>query len=939
MSSRRPARVTQPSQSHQATSSRVQTSSLRADNLPTKSLPTRDVEPDDAVEDSPRELLPGVQRSCVWHKDNGLVVCTGVRTLPVNITDSSSTKYTLARILKDDLVYYAFYMKVPEFTGRLLQPLRVPLDRIRSKFITKTGNAKFCLDPALRKKWWVLESDLVTVANTLRRKHKDLTMPFVKFPELPHEHNYHRNFDSADEVLKSVESALASFHLLTAFVAFFFTVWLRHYRDEAFDDALRVLHEAGYSYSWLNQLLETSCCDFTPNRRVGGYINPYTTHWGPYINRFSYAGVPVWITWNKQYLSVWPSDPGMTNKYLPPNELILMAQRREAVFDMPLPVPYAPPPTNISSAWDDPPSDHVEADFSLTANLTSGPPPPPPFAIAADDGEASEAPAVASSNPSCHVEKNSRQKPGENYDAFFARMLESYNAAVSKENEKEKQRRESLEAAARKGSFGKKSTMFIWEQDEAVPTFWRRTRVLKDDFDSEWRCYTPNQRRFWGHKNEWDLCEALPKSPPAGPRQETESEIEDREDREEMQEIVPRVDTVEELQAPEADEFQYPFSSFIRFLKRRYGFSADSDETWNEHFHVATTPLSKDQFTRVYQALNYPLPQNDVQLAKLSVVDFYNTISRSDLNSDSLSLQWDLRRTSPLTKTVQQLPIQVICVPYVLKGATDLTFHTETNVNPTCLYVLMPRFTSRDTSPWYIATTHATTVLLVYREGWTTMSEICRGLLELGTPFRTVVRRPTSSRKKMADWRYRSSGVGRRLAGFKPTQDDYRDYVDRRNLLLQSPRGRAVRLRGGIIGRIAMEVVPDIDVLDGPNFEDEIVGSDDHYDYVDDALDRDALDIVSGVYHVAMDPKSKDHIALPSYWPKNHSWYKTGLASNEWAPKSEEWYLARLAKFEGGTLEIEIGRYWNKMLKYHRSYTTKIIRGSERLAAEYIAKS
>jgi len=185
----------------------------------------------------------------------------------------------------------------------------------------------------------------------------------------------------------------------------------------------------------------------------------------------------------------------------------------------------------------------------------------------------------------------------------------------------------------------------------------------------------------------------------------------------------------------------------------------------------------------------------------------------------------------------------------------------------------------------------------------------------------------------------KSHALGIRHPGFVPAQADFDAYLEERDRILQSPSGRALRLRGGIVGRIAADVVPEVRVLDGPSDADEIVGSFGDTVFVDDGIDLETLDVVCGVYYVKVLISSDKAFTHSSFWPKQWVWESTGLSGDQWLPEAEAFYQVRLANFKAKTFEIKGSTYWKGKTMFHHTHTRRILRGSERLSAEYISLS
>ena len=96
-----------------------------------------------------------------------------------------------------------------------------------------------------------------------------------------------------------------------------------------------------------------------------------------------------------------------------------------------------------------------------------------------------------------------------------------------------------------------------------------------------------------------------------------------------------------------------------------------------------------------------------------------------------------------------------------------------------------------------------------------------------------------------------------RKAGYKANFCDYREYETQLKIFLQQPRARAALLKGGIVWRLAKQIMNDHlnnDTLLGPS-EDFVLGGYLHLDangpqLRDDHLSDTELDFICGVYPV-----------------------------------------------------------------------------------------
>ncbi|KAF8956796.1 hypothetical protein BDZ97DRAFT_1670926, partial [Flammula alnicola] len=172
-----------------------------------------------------------------------------------------------------------------------------------------------------------------------------------------------------------------------------------------------------------------------------------------------------------------------------------------------------------------------------------------------------------------------------------------------------------------------------------------------------------------------------------------------------------------------------------------------------------------------------------------------------------------------------------------------------------------------------IATSDPSTVLLIFREKWQTVDVIARELVRRGVPFNTVA--AVEAPPPLYPNPRPSIGLGCRPETYAPTQEDYLQYLRVRENLLRGPKGRAALLHGGIIARIARDVLEASTVLDGPSSHGNVIGRFNRFTLVDDQLTENDKDIICGVYFVqtASVPKGMEESfvdgtrAQLSWWP------------------------------------------------------------------------
>lgn len=703
----------------------------------------------------------------MWHSVSGLVVSPFSRTLPsAVVSDPHSNRpedWMKPRLLQDDNVYFAFYPRRPIHRGELFSVLAVSRDELSRSIVVVGENSKsprYALDPSIQSRWKSLETPLLEVAQTLYETHPEKAkFPLISFPRWPHQYGYDNSHSSKDVAYHCAKKSLAAFSMLVAFTTFVLSLWLTEYEDDCFSAAFTFLAQRkrdALPRVWLEYLKDSIVGNLSPGLRPGCFLNPYVTHWGAFLSRFTRASVPFWLLWGTDDLKRANLLVPKMEFYFPPQRYIDLAKGRCLLFSNTI-LPYehtyrfeagdgdvnnpATGPTinmpDISSLPTDESSSNTafglegfvldNGDAFVDCANQDEPPPPPP----AVDREL------------CVI-AGSGQQPRESWEQFFARQTSRLEQRKQKETVQEKHRRESLEKAAERGPTNK-SAVFLWEQDELLPTFYRRTRVIKHDAYSEWEECTKYQRFFWSHRNEWDLCPHLPAYPPnVAPPPPDDLGSDDDEYFEGTYNASARpikepvgptmVQAVKTLTSgdtePKDSTYGYGFGSLLEYLYRRHGFSAAAFPTsWNPALH--THPKFNLSPTKVDVAIknlcHIAADEQQSQLPATAIVDFHNTAMNKTLSYSALPRAWDISRhveTTTLYCDMRRITLQRIL----------------TN-DGTPLYILRPPRGSRDSSSWFIAMRSATAVLMVYRSPWTTMLEIGRGLLDYGVPFHTVVER------------------------------------------------------------------------------------------------------------------------------------------------------------------------------------------------------
>ncbi|KAI0666351.1 hypothetical protein C8Q78DRAFT_984036 [Trametes maxima] len=163
--------------------------------------------------------------------------------------------------------------------------------------------------------------------------------------------------------------------------------------------------------------------------------------------------------------------------------------------------------------------------------------------------------------------------------------------------------------------------------------------------------------------------------------------------------------------------------------------------------------------------------------------------------------------------------------------------------------------------------------------------------------------------------------LGWRQLSFRGTEWDYRHYEGHAYEILASPRGRAAILEGGIVWRLALEILGDDArqrAAEGPSsdvlqFAQEVrLGQE---SYLDDALTAEEIDIICGTYKVA----DAGHVepAHLSWWPRPMQWKTSGLNLGYWTQQAEQWFVTRIGNIRQGRAEPMSGKAWKSSIRIH----------------------
>ncbi|KAJ7668573.1 hypothetical protein DFH06DRAFT_982656 [Mycena polygramma] len=224
--------------------------------------------------------------------------------------------------------------------------------------------------------------------------------------------------------------------------------------------------------------------------------------------------------------------------------------------------------------------------------------------------------------------------------------------------------------------------------------------------------------------------------------------------------------------------------------------------------------------------------------------------------------------------------------------------------------------------------------------GWSTHAEIVAELLARGIKFQVCVQAPLYREPILSQ---HGARLGFRPSGYRPTAVDHAAYQQRLDAYLHSSRGRAALCAGGVIGRLAREIVPDALVVIGPSDEVFDTGvrlwdGQGQTAYWDDSLTADEIDLICGVYVVAtVNSADEDGVQKKelSWWPKPGAFSQSGLNIGWWSPDCERWFRKRCKEIKRMQAELFTQSEWKHKIRYIQK-SRQVAAANEKIAAEYL---
>lgn len=710
----------------------------------------------------------------------------------------------LAYMLRQSRVESAFLARLH------CDPAHLPITRVQMK-----DYVGYSLTRETVGAWRVIEDSLIKVAEYLideANPSPEARFPFDAFWANPRSYNYDAVHRTLQGVRDSAQKARDALQVLTARVSM--AIALIPNQPNSWEPGwVEVLRRRGVMRAWIDDLRDSPLCDFSPGTRAGAYIWPLPdgTKWMLHVPCMIRSNLPVYIRWPESTPGV--PDLAVASKIVNQFPFLMPYQpvMAEAIL-VPEPIPSITRPARRTFRWDRLIRPHV---------IPAQQPPPPP--LPRGDG----------------------QEPGETIWTFLARRDKEDHRRP--ETEAQRQARENrARSAAQKGPPGRKSgaTFFLWltlgEVDYTAPNDIHdlpiRKNITRTEAITRWEEFSNEQKVYNAYRNEWDICEDLG-APPAD---------EDFEDLPVLPGpfVIPDTSTTSSFEqhlalfygVEEKTSYQPQFDAFEEISWARYGIIpsvvADAGLDY-EKYHKGKT-------LRYFgQPGDAAAPDNVIKAACAFVV------ALEDHPDGALRVPALISDMNPES----QFWIGVAPWMHPTLQVSRITLEDDTQ------YTISYRDEELE---WMIVTDARSAIELVRRHGITGCPAAAQYLAQRGSRFQTL--QHEDRRCKFEGRTPPQAGLGRRDFEFGKyaAAPEYRAYEERARALLTRPRGRAALLRGGIIWRLAMELLGTDGITRaaaGPSEECHIYGHEFSVPsredpFYDDHLTPDELSLIAGVYIV-----------------------------------------------------------------------------------------
>ncbi|RXW17372.1 hypothetical protein EST38_g8478 [Candolleomyces aberdarensis] len=850
--------------------------------------------------------------------------------------------------------------------GLLLSTVRIPNSSL-PRAVVETSDGTFSLDPNLVEEWSKLEEGLVALWSAAT---KYLThLPDMRQPKRPRHYGYQQSHTSRTLATDSIRRSRNAFSRMITFLSFVLSFWRFANLQYPFANLLEYLqHKNIELWKFATELTHTSnIADFRKGTRTGYLIDlfNYPGEWYPFLHIWAEAGVPLWI-----YAGLQPKRDA--ENHLGPNSAITNAIRS-----------WIPTTLRLSAAFGE-----------YCARLLAHPLPPKAFRVVRVGDAQGFIPELASLGIR-DVDYEPGMPPGvyfaskkETLERWKANnevndptipqaseswMVEEWRPLLSHvpmyvwECERRFWARRQVAPAAREAYFhahhpkqrywcpiSRSVELCSWLYEEGGVV---DLAVSFDSFEPSGPSLLPppcdpaqsTGRMDCGTPALASQSRLLPTRPPSPPFQLDHDHP------------VPNVSSFQNPRTKSGNEEDgysgsdagTPPASASPNASTSVSFNPGRFRSWKSTLTARlgydltrTLPpyhLASQSFPPATRESNYweraarilGLQVCDVERcsdeAKASLADAAATLLANQQDeSFTIPDRWDIASSRPNGP---------ICPPNM---AVHSAIYSSRNGPHRYRAVLALKGQKLQDQWWVLVVSH-TALLQLCRSGIETMMGMGRYLIQHGIPFHTAIAIKLS--------KLPSPPLIIRQLGQLPSSKSFgaaahSAYEVRREAFLKSRRGGLALKAGGILWRLAIEFVDRKrvkDALAAPGRSAEThgywcgahdpsaYGSDGAFDFVDEHLDGNELDILLGAYRVPAGGCE----TIVFLWPTEKAWANSAMNIGAWSADCEAWFQKRLSEIRAGTAELLSSNKWKEAIRFN-SAAGKVWSTYESLAQSYI---
>lgn len=712
----------------------------------------------------------------------------------------------------------------------------------------------YTLAAHVREKWEMLETSLLFITGSLfrlARSNPEALPPYTALWPTPTECRYRSVFRTHGQARYALARSLDALFVLVARCSLAIALvtpdvtarplpWIPH------------LIGKGVPPAWIDLLQNTHISNFSPGLRVGMYVDvrPMQTHtpWVNHVPCMIRANLPVYLVWS-----------GLSE-----------IDEQTTKTKYPFLRPYLP---NLSGApvvprIDTPalaPGHHIRYDgiarhFSWSDLPNQYNPAGNPMGVQAKET----------------IPHGPGQRAGESWGAFVARRKWENTERQARETDADRRARiRRTELASRSQLPRHPSRVYHWV---TIGTLYGQSRLNPAWFELDyrhplgphgvadlWNSYAESQRRYDPHRDEWDLCAQ------AAPCNDGANDSTQHSDQSSIEHLDQSCASSPHIHPLPASNIPPPAGSPGQ---HDHAEEEEVPSSFADEFPLLPPPTSP------YEHFFDPLPtlvrqRLDIVLSESTAEEHSEPLAVTHL-ARALSLtRAEIRAHSdlltPLSDLVRSIPPDS-ATPLSCHALGAMATRLKQSMHPNISWT---RFESQgipwyqvqyssdfDAFEWQLIIRSALNLLhLVRAPTVSNRTQAARFLSERGIPFRTVC--PPNRNVPVEPVPRAPQTLGYRPVDHVYTSADYKSYEDRVRHIFQAPRIRAAVLCGGIVRRLALEMLP-LDLIElaigGPSPDvyvtgDRILCGQCEYfprggAVFDDGLSPDEMDVICGLYKV-----------------------------------------------------------------------------------------